>query len=81
MRCYVYSQSYRVSLLFSCHTVYGTVTPNLLYWLPYDSFVIVEKEKGETRLNPLKHNDRLRETVAELGAGDAWYSGFLGGTP
>ena len=26
MRCYVYSQPYRVSLLFSCHTVYGTVT-------------------------------------------------------
>ena len=30
MRCYVYSQSYRVSLLFSCHTVYGTVTTTSL---------------------------------------------------
>ncbi len=58
-----------------------TQSTRLLYWLPYDSFVVVEKEKGETKLNPLKHNDRLRETVAELGAGDAWYSGFLGGTP
>ena len=69
------------SASYDTQVIVTTQSPNLLYWLPYDSFVIVEKEKGETRLNPLKHNDRLRETVAELGAGDAWYSGFLGGTP
>lgn len=58
-----------------------TQSTRLLDWLPYDSFVIVEKENGETKLKPLKENESLRETVASLGAGDAWYSGYLGGEP
>ena len=58
-----------------------TQSTRLLDWLPYDSFVVVEKKRGETNLKPLKHNDTLRETVAALGAGDAWYSGYLGGWP
>ena len=58
-----------------------TQSTRLLDWLPYDSFVVVEKKKGETNLKPLKHNDVLRETVSALGAGDAWYSGYLGGEP
>ena len=58
-----------------------TQSTRLLDRLPYDSFVVVEKKKGETSLKPLKSNDVLRETVAALGAGDAWYSGYLGGWP
>ena len=58
-----------------------TQSTRLLDWLPYDSFVVVEKKKGETKLKPLKNNDVLRETAAALSAGDAWYSGYLGGWP
>ena len=58
-----------------------TQSTRLLDWLPYDSFVVVEKKDGETNLKPLKNDDVLRETVAALGAGDAWYSGYLGGWP
>ena len=58
-----------------------TQSPRLLDWLPYDSFVVVEKEEGETKLKPLKDNDLLRETVAALGAGPAWYSGYLSEAP
>ncbi len=58
-----------------------TQSPYLLDWLPYDSFVVVEKKNGETKLKPLKNDDVLRETVAVLGTGPAWYSGYLGGEP
>ena len=58
-----------------------TQSTRLLDWLPYDSFVVVEKEEGETKLKPLKDNDLLRETVAALGAGPAWYSGYLSEAP
>ena len=58
-----------------------TQSPYLLEWLPYESFVVVEKEEGETRLTPLKHKDGIQETIKALGAGDAWYSGYLGGEP
>ena len=61
--------------------IVATHSTRLLDWLPYDSFVVVEKKDGETNLKPLKDNDVLRETVAALGAGDAWYSGYLGGWP
>ena len=47
-----------------------TQSTRLLDWLPYDSFVVVEKKDGETNLKPLKNNDVLRETVASLGAGE-----------
>ena len=58
-----------------------TQSPYLLEWLPYESFVVVEKEEGETKLSPLKHKDGIRETIKSLGARDAWYSGYLGGEP
>ena len=65
----------------STQIIVTTQSPYLLDWLPYDSFVVVEKEEGETKLKPLKGNDLLRETVAALGAGPAWYSGYLGEAP
>ena len=61
--------------------IVATHSTRLLDWLPYDSFVVVEKKDGETNLKPLKNDEVLRETVAALGAGDAWYSGYLGGWP
>ena len=65
----------------SAQIIVTTQSPHLLDWLPYDSFVVVEKEEGETKLKPLKDNDLLRETVAALGAGSAWYSGYLDEAP
>lgn len=61
--------------------VVATHSPHLLRWLPYEDFVVVEKEDGRTTLRPLRKEDQLRELVSELGAGEAWYSGYLGGVP
>ena len=58
-----------------------TQSPYLLEWLPYESFVMVEKEEGGTRLSPLKHKDGIRETIEALGTRDSFYSGYLGGEP
>ena len=58
-----------------------TQSPYLLDWLPIESFVVAEKENGETHLKALKDDEALRETVDALGAGPAWYSGYLGGEP
>ena len=58
-----------------------TQSPYLLEWLPFESFVVVEKEEGETRFTPLKHKDGIRETIETLGARDSFYSGYLGGEP
>jgi predicted ATPase len=57
--------------------IVATHSPHLLRWLPYEDFVVVEKERGCTTLRPLRREDQLRE----LGAGEAWYSGYLGGVP
>ena len=56
-------------------------SPHLLNWLPYDAFVVVDKEDGATTLTPLKDKDELRQVAKDLGTGDAWYSGHLGGEP
>ncbi len=61
--------------------IVATHSPHLLRWLPYEDFVVVEKEEGRTTLRPLREEDQLRELVSELGAGEAWYSGYLGGVP
>ena len=58
-----------------------TQSPYLLDWLPIESFVVAEKKNGETHLKALKDDEALRETVNSLGAGPAWYSGYLGGEP
>lgn len=61
--------------------IVATHSPDLLRWLPYEDFVVSEKEQGRTTLRPLRSEDQLRELVSELGAGEAWYSGYLGGVP
>ena len=69
------------SASYDTQVIVTTQSPHLLNWLPYDSFVLVEKEEGKTKLKPLKDNNLLRETVAALGAGPAWSSGYLGEAP
>lgn len=58
-----------------------THSPYLLRWLPHEDFVVVEKADGATTVRPLRGDVDTRELVEELGAGDAWYAGYLGGVP
>ena len=61
--------------------VVTTHSPHLLYWLPPECFVVVKKEAGKTNLYPLKDDAALQEIARELGAGEAFYSGFLEDVP
>lgn len=67
----------------SKHTqvIVTTHSPHLLYWLPPECFVVVKKEAGETNLYPLKDDAELQKIARELGAGEAFYSGFLEDVP
>ena len=58
-----------------------THSPYLLDFLPLEAFVVVEKRKGETEFGPLKNRRDAQRVVKELGVGDAWVSGHLGGVP
>ncbi|MCH9036693.1 MAG: AAA family ATPase [Chloroflexi bacterium] len=58
-----------------------THSPYLLDYLPPESIVVVEKVKGKTVLKPVKGRKGVRYAIEKLGAGDAWYSGHLGGVP
>ena len=60
MRCYVYSQPYRVSLLFSCHTVYGTVTDIKAFHKHLGSRLGVEFHKRVLTADGAEHNDPIR---------------------
>ena len=61
--------------------VVTTHSPHLLYWLPPECFVVVKKEAGKTNLYPLRDDAALQEIARELGAGEAFYSGFLEDVP
>ncbi len=67
----------------SKHTqvIVTTQSPYLLDQLPYEQFVIVEKKDGETRLRPLTVEEEDREFFREVGVGNAWLSGSIGGVP
>ena len=58
-----------------------TQSTRLLDWLPYDSFVVVEKKRGETQLRPLTVGEGDHEFFRAVGVGNAWYSGSIGGIP
>ena len=58
-----------------------THSPYLLDFLPLEAFVVVEKLKGETQFRPLKNRRDAQRVVKELGVGEAWVSGHLGGVP
>ena len=67
----------------SRHTqvVTTTYSPHLLYWLPPECFVVVKKEAGETFIYPLREDGELQEIARDLGAHEAFYSGFLEDVP
>ena len=59
-----------------------THSPYLLDYLPSESLIIVEKDKGETRARRVRPSkDALKEAVRVLGLGKTWYAGHLGGVP
>ncbi len=58
-----------------------THSPHLLDFLPLEAFVVVDKRKGETEFRSLKNRRDAQRVVKELGIGDAWVSGHLGGVP
>ena len=58
-----------------------THSPYLLNHLPAESVIVVEKENGMTQCRPIGSSKELKEVIEMLGAGDAWYSGHLGGVP
>ena len=70
-----------VSASAETQVIVTTHSPYLLRWLPYEHFVVVDKVEGATTLHPLRGDADLRELVQELGAGEAWYAGYLGGVP
>jgi hypothetical protein len=43
--------------------------------------IVVEKRRGETVIHGVKAPERLREALKEIGLGELWYSGELGGIP
>jgi predicted ATPase len=58
-----------------------THSPYLLDYLPPESFVVVEKTEGATTCRPLKGEKDIQRVMQDLGAGEAWVSGHLGGVP
>ena len=58
-----------------------THSPYLLDHLPAESVIVVEKENGMTQCRPIGSSKELKKVIEMLGAGDAWYSGHLGGVP
>ena len=58
-----------------------THSPYLLNHLPAESVVVVEKQNGMTQCRPVGSSKELKEVIEMLGAGSAWYSGYLGGVP
>ena len=66
---------------YHAQVIVTTQSPYLLDQLPYEQFVIVEKKAGETRLRPLTVEEEDREFFREVGVGNAWFSGSIGGVP
>lgn len=58
-----------------------THSPNYINFVEPEDIRIVERDKGETRISKVKNPRRLREALKEMGLGELWYSGELGGVP
>lgn len=56
-----------------------THSPYLLDHVPPESVLIVWKEAGETKVKPVASVPHLREALKELGLGELYYAGHLGG--
>lgn len=61
--------------------ILSTHSPYLVNFVEPEEVIVVEKEEGETSLRKEKEPEKLREVLKELGLGELWISGALGGIP
>ena len=69
------SGSQRLQVLATTHS------PYLVNYLPLENMLIVRKQAGETKVEPVEDSAHLRAVLKSLGLGEAWYAGHLGGVP
>jgi predicted ATPase len=65
--------SHRTQILITTHS------PYLLNYLPLESLLVVHKKAGQTIVERPENSSHLKELLQELGLGEAWYAGHLGG--
>lgn len=61
--------------------ILSTHSPYFVDFVQPEDIRVVEKEEGETRVSKVKNLDRLKEALKEMGLGELWYSGEIGGVP
>jgi len=69
------SASYRTQVLVSTHS------PYIVDHLESEDLFIVEKEEGRTKVKKAEDEEGIREALKNLGLGEVWYAGSLGGVP
>jgi predicted ATPase len=67
--------SQRTQILITTHS------PYLLNYLPLESVLVVKKQAGQTLVERPGNSSNLKKLLQELGLGEAWYTGHLGGNP
>jgi len=59
----------------------STHSPYLVDLLEPEDIFIVEKKNGKTEVKKAEEKKRIREALKNLGLGEMWYAGDLGGVP
>lgn len=59
--------------------ILATHSPYFLDVVEPEDIRFVKKEKGETKISKIKNPKRLKEALKEMGLGELWYSGEIGG--
>ncbi len=58
-----------------------THSPHVLNFVPADRVFVLEKDNGATKINPASSKKHLKSLLKQVGLGEAWYAGSLGGVP
>ena len=59
--------------------ILSTHSPYFVDFVEPNDIRVVEKEEGETKVSEVKNPDKLKEALKEMGLGELWYSGEIGG--
>lgn len=59
----------------------STHSPYLVDFVQPEDVIVVEKKETETTIRRIREPEKLREALKEIGLGELWYSGQLGGVP
>lgn len=59
--------------------ILSTHSPYFVDFVEPNDIRVVEKEEGETKVSKVKNPDKLKEALKEMGLGELWYSGEIGG--